>query len=128
MSNVLLIEPNRVLARTYHLALEAAGHTVQTCGTAQAGILAADDLNPDVVVLELQLVAHSGAEFLYEFRSYPDWLQVPVVVHTHVPPQQFSQSFNAIQRQLGVVEYLYKPTTTLAALTASVQRAAAVRI
>jgi CheY-like chemotaxis protein len=123
MSNVLLIEPNRVLARTYYEALSYGGHTVQACGTAQAAIMAADELNPDVVVLELQLVAHSGAEFLYEFRSYPDWQQVPVVVHTQIPPTQFSESFRATQQQLGIVSYLYKPRTDLQALLTAVNQA-----
>ena len=120
MSQILLIEPNRVLARTYHRALESAGHQVRICSTAQSAIIAADEINPEVVVLELQLVAHSGAEFMYEFRSYPDWQSVPVIVHTQVPPQQFSDSFAATQRQLGIVEYLYKPATDLNTLLAAV--------
>ena len=128
MCNVLLIEPNRVLARTYYEALQQAGHTVQACGAAQSAIIAADALNPDVVVLELQLVAHSGAEFLYEFRSYPDWQEVPVVVHSQIPPAQFAQNFAATRQQLGIVEYLYKPQTDLRTLQAAVQRAATTRV
>lgn len=128
MSNILLIEPNRVLAKTYHEVLVNAGHQVRTCGTAQSAIIAADDTDPQIVILELQLVAHSGAEFLYEFRSYPDWQQVPVIIHTQVAPQQFAASFEATQRQLGIVEYLYKPATNLSRLLTAVQNAASVRI
>ena len=128
MSKILLIEPNRVLGRTYHEALKHAGHIVQTCGTAQSAIMAADEVNPEVVILELQLVSHSGAEFLYEFRSYPDWQNVPVIVHTQVPPQQFDDNFEAIRKQLGVVEYLYKPLTDLSALLAAVRRATTVNV
>jgi CheY-like chemotaxis protein len=128
MSKILLIEPNRVLGRTFHEALLSAGHKVQTCGTAQSAIIAADAINPDVVVLELQLVAHSGAEFLYEFRSYPDWRHVPVIVHTQVPPHQFAGNFDSVCQQLGIVEYLYKPLTDLPALLTAVQRATTISV
>jgi DNA-binding response OmpR family regulator len=125
MANVLLIEPNRMLGQVYHRALKSAGHSVQTCATAQSAILAADECKPHVVVVELQLVLHSGVEFLYEFRSYADWQAVPVIAHSHVPVTEFGQRLNGIQQQLGIVEYLYKPTTSLTNLLASVQRATA---
>lgn len=125
MANVLIIEPNRVLGQIYHQALGGAGHIVQTCATAQAAVLAADERVPDVVVVELQLVSHSGVEFLYEFRSYADWQDVPVIAHSHVPVVEFGERLGAIQEQLGIVEYLYKPTTSLANLLASVNRATA---
>ncbi len=113
MSRVLLIEPDRVLAKTYHQALMTAGHVVQTCGSAQSAIIMADSFDPEVVVLELQLVSHSGAEFLYEFRSYADWQSVPVLVHTNISPTRFTGSFAVTQKQLGINQYLYKPLTTL---------------
>lgn len=121
MSRILLIEPDRVLAKTYHQALVAAGHEVHTCNSAQAAIIAADQVCPEVVVVELQLVAHSGAEFLYEFRSYPDWQGVPVIVHTSVPPNRFASNFAEVRAQLGISQYLYKPLTSLRQLQDAVQ-------
>ena len=113
MSNILLIEPDRVLAETYYLTLHRAGHKVVVCPSAQSAIMAADKTKPDLVVLELQLVAHSGVEFLYEFRSYADWQNIPVIVHTVVPPVEFAGSRDVLMHELGVSEYLYKPQTNL---------------
>lgn len=113
MAQILLIEPDRMLARTYFDALTHAGHEVQTRATAQAGIHCADNIRPDVVILELQLVAHSGIEFLYEFRSYPDWQAIPVVVITNVPAREFAGSWKLMHDQLTVSQYLYKPLTSL---------------
>src|SRR5690606_21603784 len=86
MSHVLLIEPNTLLADTYTQALTHAGHEVTHVTGAQAGIDAADKRQPDLVIVELQLPRHSGVEFLHEFRSYAEWLNVPVVVNTSLPP------------------------------------------
>src|SRR5689334_12321215 len=119
MSQILLIEPDRVLAETYRQALLAGGHRVVCCASAQAGIISADQYLPDLIILELQLIEHSGIEFLYELRSYPDWQDIPVIVQTHVPPAEFSANRQLLRGQLGVRSYLYKPQTTLRELLAT---------
>lgn len=113
MAKILIVEPDVLLARTYMAALSRAGHVVRAATTAQAAIDAADCLGPDLVLLELQLVAHSGIEFLYEFRSYPDWQVVPVVVLSHVPPAEFRESVGMLKDQLGIREYYYKPYVSI---------------
>lgn len=120
MAKILLVEPDRPLADVYFLALRQAGHSVMVCPSAQAAIMAADKAVPDVVVLELQLVDHSGIEFLYEFRSYPDWQHIPVIIHTHVPPVEFAGARDLLIDELGVRDYLYKPQTNLLKLMRSV--------
>jgi len=123
MANILLIEPDRLLATTYGQALTAAGHHVVAAATAQAGIQAADAMSPTLVILELQLVEHSGIEFLYEFRSYLDWQSVPVLVHSSVPPSEFNESHQLLKDELGVQTYLYKLHTSLRELLAHVRQA-----
>ena len=123
MANILLIEPDRLLADTYAQALTNAGHHVVAASTAQAGIQAADALEPALVILELQLVEHSGIEFLYEFRSYQDWQSVPVLVHTGVPPAEFNHNLALLKEELGVHTYLYKLHTSLRELLAHVHQA-----
>lgn len=124
--NILLIEPDRLLADTYRQALEAAGHKVIMCASAQSAIFAADTVMPDVVILELQLVDHSGIEFLYEFRSYPEWQQVPVLIQSTVPAREFDNSWDLLKTQLGVTAYHYKPLTSLQTLVSSVNDLASV--
>ncbi len=117
---ILLLEPDKILADTYRQVLLQAGHKVVMCATAQAAIFAADDLQPDVVIMELQLTGHSGVEFLYEFRSYDDWIAVPVIIITNVPAGEFNGSWDLLQKQLGVQAYHYKPLTSLRTLLRSV--------
>jgi DNA-binding response OmpR family regulator len=121
MAQILLIEPDRVLAETYVQALMHAGHEVQAAGGAQAAVMSADAIRPDLVIVELQLVAHSGIEFLYEFRSYSDWQDVPVIIHSNVPPHEFNDSAGLLRDELGVRDYLYKPRTTLVELLDTVE-------
>lgn len=120
VAHILLIEPDRVLADTYKRGLEASGHSVVMCASAQSAIFAADEVTPDVVVMELQLIGHSGIEFLYEFRSYNEWQTIPVLIHSQVPPSEFSDAWAILKNTLSIEEYLYKPITSFAALNKKV--------
>lgn len=113
MAHILLLEPNTVLAKTYTLALQHVGHMVAHVTGAQAAIDAADKQAPDVVIMELQLPNHSGIEFLHEFRSYSEWLHIPVVINTALTPFHMLPAKEPLKRDLGVTEVLYKPQTTL---------------
>jgi DNA-binding response OmpR family regulator len=118
--HVLLIEPDRLQATALAEALERDGHTVAHAVSAQGAVHQADTQMPDAVVLELQLPNHNGVEFLYEFRSYHEWLHVPVLVHTFVPLHELAYAAT-LTKELGVTRVLYKPATSLAALCATVR-------
>lgn len=124
MANVLLVEPDYILANIYAEALSHDGHKVQQAADAQTAIDAADKSTPDVVVLELQLAEHNGIEFLYEFRSYNEWRSVPVVIHSTIPPGEMELA-RSVWPQLGIVDYCYKPSSTLKVLLKSVDKAVA---
>jgi DNA-binding response OmpR family regulator len=126
MVHILLIEPDRLQARVYSAALERHDAMVVHVTTAQAAVQAADEQAPDVVVLELQLLGHNGVEFLYEFRSYLEWLEVPIIVHTFVPTDELVRAAT-LEKELGVRRVLYKPATTLAGLCRAVQDVVPVR-
>jgi DNA-binding response OmpR family regulator len=121
--HILLIEPDPLQARLYSTALERYGHTVARTNAAQSAIQLADEHTPDLVILELQLPGHNGVEFLYEFRSYPEWLGIPIIAHTFVSPHELTRTAT-LQTTLGVRNILYKPTTTLITLCQTVENTA----
>lgn len=112
MADILLIEPDRILTRIYCAYLRERGHIVTAAFGAQAAVQELDMHKPDVVVLEMQLAGHNGIEFLYELRSYPDWQDIPVVLHTMVLLESLKLSADLL-RAMGVTQYLYKPATLL---------------
>ena len=119
---ILLLEPNRMLAEQYVRYLEREAYEVSWCENAQTGVAAADVLRPDLIIVELLLAGHSGIEFLYEFRSYVDWLAVPVVILSGISQWSAGVS-DATLADLGVSAYLYKPDTSLDQLGRQVRRA-----
>jgi DNA-binding response OmpR family regulator len=120
--NILLIEPDKKLGGIYQRGLEAAGFSVRWAAHAQDAVHAADDVKPDLIVLELQLASHNGIEFLYEFRSYPEWKEIPVILLTLVPPASLQITADMMET-FGIVRCLYKPATNLKQLLYAVEEA-----
>ena len=114
-TSVLLIEPDKLSARLYKGALSAKGHHVRTAHSSQGALNALDDSRPDVIVLELDIPGHNGLEFLYEFCSYEDWMDIPIIIHTSIPPQRFDKKI-VNWAELNVREYIYKVSSNLAEL------------
>jgi CheY-like chemotaxis protein len=67
------------------------------------------------------LPQHNGLEFLYEFRSYQEWRNTPVIIQSLVPSNEFKDNF-ILWHKLGIRDYLYKPKSTLLQLIDCVNR------
>lgn len=121
MRHVLLVEPDVSLAKAMGTFLSDCDFDVRICHTAQAAISQADSQPPEIVVLELSMPDHNGVEFLQEFRTYPDWIDIPVIIYSHVPLEDTGLT-RVEWRKHGVHEYLYKPTVSLVELTKILKR------
>ena len=118
---ILLIETDRFLARNIQRAFKRAGHKVEWLIDLQSAINAADATVPQAVILDLLLADRSGIEFLYEFRSYPEWSAVPIIVYSNIPSAELEACAGSFA-QLGIRDFLYKPTTALSELISTVER------
>lgn len=113
---VLIVEPSRDLAQVLSRAFEVKGILSNTAYTAQEGVLSADKNKPDAVVLELLMSEHNGLEFIHEFKSYPDWFDVPIVVYSDLSAKELSKA-PGWKEDMNITKHFYKPTTTLEDLT-----------
>jgi DNA-binding response OmpR family regulator len=113
--DIVLIEPNMLLAKSYTSQLGASNLKVTIAPDAPTGLQLIDEINPGLVVLEMQLAGHSGVEFLHEFRSYEDWLGIPVIIYSSVPEYAFGLD-KTMWHKLGVSRYLNKSKTSVSQL------------
>lgn len=115
--HILLVEPDTLLAKYYSKALERVGSVV-VAHSSQDAITLADERKPDVIVLETQIARHNGLEFLYELRSYQEWQDIAVVVHTKLVGQPIDSKHLA---DLGPIVLLDKHETTVSELMKTVK-------
>lgn len=123
---ILLLEPDQVLAKTYIEALKD-NHKIKWLNTAEAAISEADKNRPELIILEIKLPTHSGVEFLYEFRSYDDWQNIPIVILSSIPQAELRVS-DSVWQKLDIKNYLYKPTTSLRQLAMVVENLRPIKV
>lgn len=121
MSRVLLLETDQTLARNIGDFLRRGGHEVIWHKDPQAAIESADAEHPEVVVLDIILSTHSGVEFLYELRSYPEWQKLPVIIFSNVSLAELAASNEGLAH-LNIAAYHYKPATSLIELAQSLEQ------
>jgi len=115
MPKILLIEPDKVIAGSIRDYFAKANHEIIAHNELQQAITAADKIKPAAVIMELQLAGRSGVEFLYEFRSYPDWQDLPVIIFTNLKSEELS-AYSRVLQDLNASRVLYKPETKLSTL------------
>lgn len=112
---ILLIEPDRVLADAYQQALSPVGDVFVSYNGQQAIELIDQMEQLALIVLELQLPGHNGIAFLQELRSYADTQHTPVIIQSYMR-QPLAEELDAICEAFGVRQWLYKPDTSLSEL------------
>ncbi len=95
--------------------------TVLVAYRAADALQLSNDSVPDIVVMELSLAEHSGLEFLYEFRTYTDWLSIPVLIYSTVKLDDTVLHSRA-WKELDIQDYLYKPDVSVATLKSSIEK------
>jgi DNA-binding response OmpR family regulator len=121
MAHVLLLEPDRIVAACIVDELSRRNISVSLATNADNAIKLSDKNKPDVVISELSIPGHSGSEFLYEFRTYSDWADVPILIFSSLrPTHEILHSKD--WKLLRVEKLLYKPDTTLQSLGNAVQK------
>lgn len=118
MRQVLLIESDKVLAVNLSKMLSKQGYSVDWQVNPQVALDNADSQLPDIIVTDLMLAGRGGIEFLYEFRSYPDWQDVPVVLYSSLSPEELKSVAGGFEH-LNIAAYHYKVATNTAQLVES---------
>ena len=120
MAKILLIESDKLLAANLQAYLKAAGHSSRWQVEPQAALNAVDSFKPDLLVMDLMLAGRSGAEFLYELRSYPDWENLPVIIYSSTTGGELGKLAPQGLEHLGIGAYHYKTASSLAELGQSI--------
>ncbi len=116
---VLLIEPDRVLAKCISEELKKRDLLTTIVTSADRAVETADNISPDAVISELSLPGHSGTEFIYEFRTYKDWQNIPLIIYSSIKPSKKvlkSKDWTLLQ----IDKILYKPEVSLSQLSEAV--------
>lgn len=105
------------MADSFCLCLERAGHQVIVEYSGQDAMLALDEHEIDLIILDMFLSEGNGLQFLQELRSYGDTMNMPVIVCSTAAKQIPME----VARQFGILTVLDKTTLTPAVLRTAVE-------
>ncbi len=118
-TRVLVVDDEEQIRRALRSVLQARHYIVEEAADAEAGLEAAAEHTPDVVILDLTLPGMSGLEACKRLR---DWYHGPILILS----VRDSEADKIAALDLGADDYLTKPFSTgelLARLRALVRRA-----
>ena len=101
---ILVIEDNREAADSLQLILEGFGYEVHVAYSGQAGLRAAQDWKPDLVVSDIGLPDLNGFELVRELRVLEDTHDIPILALTAYGPEARDMAFAS-----GFTGHLTKP-------------------
>jgi DNA-binding response OmpR family regulator len=103
VSHILLVEDEQKLARFVELELTSEGYSVSVAGDGMAGLIAARESKPDLILLDWEMPGISGLEVCRRLRS--TGIQVPVILLTG----RSAIADRVIGLDAGADDYLAKP-------------------
>ena len=116
MKQLLLVDDDALVMRSYRDRLSAHGFQVNTAASGSAAIAILRSARPDLVVLDLMMPDLSGVDVLRFIRSEPRLAATPVVVLTNTYMNDLGMQAAAI----GIEKALLKAQCSPSALMASI--------
>lgn len=105
MALILVVEDDPTLQDAYKLLLVKEGYKVRTAGDGEEGLKLAEELKPDLILLDILMPNSSGIELLQKFdlKKHPE---TKVIVTSNMQsPNLISQAM-----ELGASKYMTKAT------------------
>jgi two-component system cell cycle response regulator DivK len=105
MPRVLVVEDNPANMTLATFLLESVGHTVLTARDAEAGLTAARDQQPDLILMDIQLPGMDGLQATAQLKQDETTRSIPVIALTALA----MKGDEARIRAAGCDGYIAKP-------------------
>lgn len=108
MTKIAIIEDDPVISQMYRMKFEQEGFEVQLADNGRVGVELVETMQPDLILLDLQMPEMNGDEALSEIRAH-DWGKtVKVLVLTNMGEEEAPADLQS----LGVDSYIVKANLT----------------
>lgn len=113
MTKILIIEPDKILARIYQDYLIQNNFKVEIALNAQDAMEVIDSFCPNLILIEIKLAKNSGVELLREVRSYRDLDQIKIIIFSSILFRIYQKKWKNIAQDFKISRYIYKPEASL---------------
>lgn len=108
MTKIAIIEDDQAISQMYRFKFEGEGYDVETAENGRLGLELAENMRPDIILLDLMMPEMTGDEMLEKLRA-TDWGgKVKVIILTNVGEQEIPENI----KRLGVSGVILKANMT----------------
>jgi DNA-binding response OmpR family regulator len=108
MSKVAIIEDDAAISQMYRIKFEAENYQVETAENGKLGLELAEEMQPDIILLDLMMPVMTGEEMLARLRKTEWGKKIKVIVLTN----RGEQEIPPVVRELGVDAVILKAAMT----------------
>ncbi|HSX30151.1 MAG TPA: response regulator [Candidatus Saccharimonadales bacterium] len=108
MTKVAIVEDDPAISQMYRIKFEAEGYTVETAENGKLGYELAEEMKPDIILLDLMMPIMTGEEMLTKLRKTAWGKNIKVIILTNRGEQEIPDAVRA----LGVEAIILKAAMT----------------
>jgi two-component system phosphate regulon response regulator PhoB len=105
---VAIVEDDQAISAMYRLKFEAEGYEVETAANGKLGLALAEEMRPDIILLDLMMPEMTGDEMLAKMRKTTWGKKIKVIVLTNSGEEQAPPEL----KELGINRYIVKAEMT----------------
>jgi len=105
---VAIVEDDQAIAMMYRMKFEAEGYQVETAANGKLGLELAEEMKPDIILLDLMMPIMTGDEMLAKMRTTAWGKNIKVIILTNSGEEAAPPEI----KKLGVEAYIVKAEMT----------------
>lgn len=105
---IAIIEDDAAIAQMYRMKFEAEGFFVETAENGKYGLELAEEMRPDIILLDLMMPEMNGDEMLARLRATNWGKNIKVIILTNMGEQEAPQTL----KELNVLTFIVKADMT----------------
>lgn len=108
MTKVAIVEDDQAISQMYRIKFEAEGYDVETAANGKLGLELAEEMRPDIILLDLMMPVMTGEEMLAAMRKTSWGKDIKVIILTNSGEEQAPPEL----KTLGIRHYIVKAEMT----------------
>ncbi len=109
MYKIAIVEDDRAISQLYQIKFKKEGYTVEVAENGKDGLVLAEKMKPDVVLLDLMMPEMTGGEMLKVLRKTEWGKDVKVVILTNVSVDEAEPEIKGQNIQGFILKAHYTP-------------------
>lgn len=107
-TKIAIVEDDEAISQMYRIKFEAEGYIVETASNGKLGLALAEEMRPDIILLDIMMPVMDGDEMLLKMRK-TDWgKNIKVIILTNRGEQEIPESI----KQANVEALILKAAMT----------------